>query len=61
MARAFLIEAHMSTAFRANAIQTIVFTISGLPTPDLHGKSPFEKLFQKSLDYNFLKTFGCTC
>lgn len=32
-----------------------------LPTPVLNYKPPYEVLFQKVLDYSFLKTFGCLC
>ena len=61
IARAFLNEAHMPATFWVDAIQTAVFVANRLPTPNLHGQSPFEKLFQKSPDYNFLKAFGCAC
>lgn len=36
-----------------------VFTINRLPTTILHSLSPFEKLFHKLPDYNFLRVFGC--
>ena len=32
-----------------------------MPTPLLANQSPYEKLFQHSPDYSFLKTFGCLC
>nr|XP_016472837.1 PREDICTED: uncharacterized mitochondrial protein AtMg00810-like [Nicotiana tabacum] len=32
-----------------------------LPTPILHGLSPFEKFFYRLPDYNFLRVFGCEC
>ncbi|KAL6333419.1 hypothetical protein AAG906_028604 [Vitis piasezkii] len=32
-----------------------------LPTPILHSKTPYELLFKSSLDFLFLKTFGCVC
>uniref|UniRef100_A0A3Q7H9B9 Retroviral polymerase SH3-like domain-containing protein n=1 Tax=Solanum lycopersicum TaxID=4081 RepID=A0A3Q7H9B9_SOLLC len=37
----------------------IVYTINRLPAPILHGISPYEKLFHRSLDCNFLRVFGC--
>jgi len=61
MACAFLIEAYMPATFWVDAIHTAVSVANRLPTPNLQGKSPFEKLFQKSPDNNFLKTFGCAC
>ncbi|XP_019179564.1 PREDICTED: uncharacterized protein LOC109174776 [Ipomoea nil] len=32
-----------------------------LPTPVLSGKTPFETLFGKSVQYDHLKVFGCLC
>ncbi|KAE8696580.1 putative disease resistance protein [Hibiscus syriacus] len=32
-----------------------------LPTPVLHGKSPFEALHHVLPDYSFLRVFGCAC
>ncbi|KAL5820829.1 hypothetical protein ACOSQ3_022711 [Xanthoceras sorbifolium] len=43
------------------AFQTAVHLINLLPTPTLSDSSPFECLFQKSLDYLLLKPFGCAC
>ena len=51
----------MPATFWVEAIQTAVFVVDWLPTPTLQGQSPFEKLFQRLLDYNFLKSFGCAC
>ena len=35
--------------------------INRMPTPLLENQSPYEKLFQHSHNYSFLKTFGCLC
>jgi len=59
--RGFLIEANVPTSFQIDAVQTMVFVANCLPTPNLQGSSPFEKLFRHSLDYNFLKVFGSAC
>jgi len=32
-----------------------------LQTTSLKNMSPFEKLFSQTLDYHYLKVFGCTC
>jgi histone deacetylase 1/2 len=32
-----------------------------MPTLVLANRSPFDCLFQRSLDYHFLRTFGCLC
>jgi len=61
IARSFLVEAHMPATFWVEAIQTVVFVANRLrlPTPNLQGHSPFEKLFHRLPAYNFLKSFGC--
>lgn len=38
-----------------------MYTINRLPTLKLQNKSPFQLIFQCSLDYNFLRVFGCCC
>jgi hypothetical protein len=39
----------------------LCYLINRLPTPVLQNKSPFQKLFHHSPDYNFLRIFGCAC
>jgi len=41
------------------AFETLVYLINHMPTLILTNKSPFDCLFQRSLDYYFLRTFGC--
>lgn len=37
---------------------TAVHLINRISTPLLHNKSPYKFIFQKQLDYTYLKTFG---
>ncbi|KAM1900185.1 hypothetical protein ACFX14_029161 [Malus domestica] len=55
--------AHSSfpTSFWDDAFHTANYLINRLPTKVLHNDSPFQKLFHKSPQYDFLKVFGCAC
>ena len=57
----FLIDAHMPDLYWSDAVLTAVYAINRLPTPLLHGLSPFQKLFSKPPDYGFLRVFGSQC
>jgi hypothetical protein len=56
-----LSHAHMPLRYWDDPFQTAYYLINRLPTQILQNKSPFEKLFQSTPDYLFLKTFGCAC
>lgn len=56
-----LTEAILPSQFWVNATYYVVYTINRLPTSILQGLSPFEKLFHRPPDYNFLSSFGCEC
>ncbi|TXG57782.1 hypothetical protein EZV62_015611 [Acer yangbiense] len=43
------------------AFSTSALLINNLPTTVLQFMSPFEKLFHRKPNYNFLKVFGCSC
>jgi len=43
------------------AFTTVVSIINVLPSPNLDNKNPYQMLFNKPPNYNFYKTFGCTC
>ena len=55
--------AHASAPFRfwSDAFSTACFLINRLPTQLLGMKTPLELLLNESLDYTFLKVFGCAC
>lgn len=58
---ALLAESHVPRTFWGEASQTSCYLINRLPTPVLENISPFQKLFNPSHDYNFLRIFGCAC
>jgi histone deacetylase 1/2 len=43
------------------AFESSVYLINRMPTFVLQNTSPFECLFRRTPDYNFLRTFGCLC
>jgi histone deacetylase 1/2 len=43
------------------AFESSVYLINRMPTLVLQNKSLFECLFRRTLDFNFLRTFGCLC
>ena len=56
-----LTQAQMPLSFLWESFHTSSFLINRLPTPVLNNISPFEKLHSRKPDYQFLKTFGCSC
>jgi hypothetical protein len=58
---ALLSHAHTPLRFWDDAFQFACYLINRLPTSVLQFQSPYEKLFNTSPDYLFLKTFGCSC
>ncbi|KAB2611304.1 hypothetical protein D8674_019336 [Pyrus ussuriensis x Pyrus communis] len=56
-----LAQTFMSTSFWFDACSTATYLINRLPTRVLFDTSPFEKLFQRKPNYEFLKVFGCRC
>ncbi|CAH9089016.1 unnamed protein product [Cuscuta europaea] len=61
LTRTMLFEAKMPATFWVDAVFTATYIINRLPTPNLNGLSPFENLFHHSLDFSFMRIFGCVC
>ena len=51
-------HAKIHLQFWDDAFQTACYLINRLPTSTIKNLSPFEKLFNQALDYNFLRVFG---
>jgi hypothetical protein len=58
VARALLFHSHLPKHFWCYAVIHATYLINRIPTPVLQNKSPFEKLFNESLDLQHLKVFG---
>lgn len=56
-----LAQSSAPSKFWAEAFQTATFLINRMPTPILRNISPFQALFNKKPNYNFLRIFGCAC
>jgi hypothetical protein len=58
---ALLADSQLPKTFWDEACLTSCFLINRLPTPLLKNQSPYQKLFNRTPDYTFLKVFGCAC
>ncbi|GKB95858.1 putative RNA-directed DNA polymerase [Tanacetum coccineum] len=56
-----LAQACVPQRFWHYAFDTAVYLINRMPSRTSTNKSPFEHIFKRSLDYSFLRVFGCLC
>ena len=56
-----LAQSHLSSKYWVEAAGIAVYLLNSLPTLTIQNSSPIIKLYNKELDYTFLKTFGCVC
>ncbi|KAE8690319.1 hypothetical protein F3Y22_tig00110895pilonHSYRG00027 [Hibiscus syriacus] len=56
-----LAQASMPLTFWSHAVLSAVYLINKMPSKSLGNISPYQKLYEKVPDYNFLKIFGCQC
>lgn len=56
-----LTHAGMPNTYWSYSFAAAVYLINRMPTPVLHGSSPFELLFQQAPNYMKLRSFGCLC
>jgi histone deacetylase 1/2 len=61
MGLTLLSHSNLPLKFLDHAFLTAVHLINRLPTASLQFKIPYNILFQKMLDYNVFKPFGCLC
>ena len=59
--RALLFQANLPPGFWCYALTHAVYLVNIIPTPFLHGISPYEKLHGRPLDIANLRVFGCLC
>jgi hypothetical protein len=58
---ATMYHAHMPLIYWDWVFESINFVINRLPSSHMSPISPFEQLFHKPPDYQFLHTIGCAC
>lgn len=56
-----LVQAKMPLSFLWESFHITSFLINRMPTPILNNISPFTKLYGREPNYDFLRTFGCSC
>jgi histone deacetylase 1/2 len=58
---ALLANAAMPLKFWDEAFLTMTYLINLLPSKVIDYDTPFQRLFKETLDYSFLRVFGCAC
>src|ERR1044072_7540807 len=56
-----LAHASIPLSYWDHSFQTSVYLINRLPSKSVHNSIPYTLLFNKTPDYSFLRTFGCSC
>ncbi|XP_075075963.1 uncharacterized protein LOC142162856 [Nicotiana tabacum] len=61
VARAMKFQSSIPNRFWGECVKTVVYLLNKWPTSILKGRSPHELLYNKPLDINHLRVFGCLC
>jgi hypothetical protein len=61
MTKALLFQMNVLRQYWSDAILTATYLINRLPSVKLENKSPLEILYQRKLNIDNLRTFGCVC
>ncbi|KAI9178269.1 hypothetical protein LWI28_024501 [Acer negundo] len=59
VARALYFQSRVPIKFWNECVLAVTFLINRTPTPLLHHKTPYEVLYQTSVDYSYFRVFGC--
>lgn len=59
VARALMFQSGLHLSFWGESVLTAAFIINRLPSSILNNKCPYELLYNKPVDYNQIKAFGC--
>lgn len=61
VARELLSQVNLLPSFSGDCVLMAGYLINRTPLSISNGKTPFEMLYSKPLDYSSLRTFGCLC
>jgi hypothetical protein len=61
MTRVLLFQNNVPKIYWSDAVLTATYLINRLPSANLNYKSPLEILYQRKINLEYLKIFGCTC
>ena len=61
MTRALLFQNNVPNFFWSDAILCATHLINRLPSVTLQNKSPMEILYQRKINFDYLRVFGCIC
>lgn len=54
-------QSRVPLRFRGDCVLTATYIIHSTPAPLLSNKSPFNILNNTTVDYDFMRVFGCLC
>ena len=61
MTHVLLFQNNVPKIFWSSAVLTAIYLINRLPSANLEYKSPLEIIYQRKLNIDHLRVFGCTC
>lgn len=56
-----MFQSNFSKHFSGDFILMVTYIINRLPSSVINWKTPFELLYNKKTNYDYLKVFGCFC
>jgi hypothetical protein len=61
MTRALIFQTNVPKIYWSDAVLISTYLINRLPSVVLKNKSPLEIIYQRKINVNHLRVFGCTC